>query len=53
MSVAIEFTSPDPVQSALVLDRSNLDGRPMFVSRFKDKGDKPAQTTQVGIYVEY
>ena len=42
----IEYTSPDPVESALALDRSDLDGRPLFVSRFREKGEKP-QTTQV------
>ena len=48
----IEFMSPDPVQSALALDRSDLDRRPLFVSRFREKGEKP-QTTQVNVHVVY
>ena len=45
----IEFTTPDPIQSALALDRSDLDGRPLFVSRFREKGEKPP-TAQVHVH---
>ena len=34
----IEFSSPAPVQRALGLDRSDMNGRPMFVSPFREKG---------------
>ena len=34
----IEFSSPVPVQRALGLDRSDMNGRPMFVSPFPEKG---------------
>ena len=33
----VEFTTPGPVQEALSLDKTELDGRTMFVSPFKEK----------------
>ncbi|XP_064398817.1 squamous cell carcinoma antigen recognized by T-cells 3-like isoform X3 [Halichondria panicea] len=34
----VEFATPDPVASALGLDKTEIEGRPMYVSQFKEKG---------------
>ena len=39
----VEFTTPAPVQQALGLDRSELNGRPMFVSPCRGKGEGGGQ----------
>ena len=51
----VEFATSKGVEKALKLDRSMLNGRPMFVSPFKDKrsGDPPSSgSNKVGVVEE-
>ena len=41
----MEFSDELAVSEALKLDRSSLDGRPVFVSKCEDKRSKPASAS--------
>ena len=46
----VEFATPDPVPSALERDKTEVEGRPMFVSQFKEKSRSvgPSVGSRVG-----
>ncbi len=42
----VEFATPTPVSSALERDKTVIEGRPMYVSRFKEKERNQSTSSQ-------
>ncbi len=49
----VEFATPSPVSSALERDKTVIEGRPMYVSRFKEKERNQSTSNQSSTLVCY